>query len=696
MIKGVEYYPEPSSNIFSFNSPQGACEKCQGLGVIPYADIDKLIPNKEIGIARGAIIFLGQYREVNIFQNIECILKEYDCDLLTPVKLIPKDALDKILYGGEYLTTVKLEQDDEYDYEKYLFDDIDEGVSQVKKFSGLINFLRKRKTISNNKDEEEELELQIVCTQCDGKKLKNDSLLFTIDNKSIADVSEMNLDSLQNWILSLENIFTTKQKTIAKDILKEINKRLSLLLEMGLSYLQLSRASSTLSGGENQRVRLSTQIGTELLGVLYILDEPSIGLHPRDNEKLIFALKKLRDLGNTIIVVEHDKELMLNSDYIVDIGPGAGINGGRIIACGPPIEFLKQETTTAKFLSGKTKVIENINRIAVSGEKIKITDCTENNLKNVTLEIPLGVLTCITGVSGSGKSTLINNTFVPALKNILYRHKYKVGKYKSIEGIENISDIVEIDQNPIGRTPKSCLATYTGLFGLIRNLYTQLPESKIRGYLPGRFSFNVKGGRCDDCEGAGLKAISINFMEDVYVTRTTCSGKRYNRSTIEIKYKGKSIADILEMTVDMALDFFEKHPQILKKIKTLQRIGLGYMTLGQHATTISGGEAQRLKLSTELCKRGQAKTLYVLDEPTTGLHFSDIKKLLDVINTLIEKGNSVVVIEHNMDVICAADYIIDLGPDSGPNGGEIIAKGAPEEIAKVEKSITGKFIKMEL
>jgi len=677
-------YDEPAPNNFSFNSPYGACPSCTGLGIIEEITEDSIIPDKKLSISRGGILPLGEYRDIWIFKKIEAILKRYKFTLTTPIKDIPKEALKVLLYGDDEPVAVASV--------KY------PGTEWNTKFEGIINFLQKQKDEGSEAIRKwvEDFTITKVCPECEGARLKKESLHFKIDNKNIAQLAELNINALQKWFEGLENRLNDKQRQIAIEVLKEIRKRIGFLLDVGLDYLHLNRPLRTLSGGEAQRIRLATQIGTQLVGVLYILDEPSIGLHARDNAKLIKALKDLRDLGNSVIVVEHDKEMMLESDYIIDIGPGAGRHGGNVVAEGEPEVFLKNNSTTAKYLNGKVGIEYLKERRKGSGEKLVLTGSTGNNLKDVDLEIPLGSLMCITGVSGSGKSTLIHDTLFPILNQHFFNSRTEPLPYKKIEGLKLIDKVIEVDQSPIGRTPRSNPATYTGVFTDIRDLFSQMPEAKIRGYKTGRFSFNVKGGRCETCEGAGLRLIEMEFLPDVYVPCETCKGKRYNRETLEVRFKGKSISDVLDMTVEEAVSFFENQPRILRKIQTLSEVGLGYISLGQHATTLSGGEAQRVKLATELSKRDTGKTLYILDEPTTGLHFQDISHLLDVLQKLVDKGNTVLVIEHNMDVIKSADYIVDLGPEGGAGGGRIIAKGTPEQVAKNPASYTGKFLKPEL
>jgi excinuclease ABC subunit A len=677
-------YDEPAPNNFSFNSPYGACPECNGLGQIEEITEQSVVPDKNLSISRGGILPLGEYRDIWIFKKIEAILKRYKLTLTTPIKNIPKEALNVLLYG----------------------DDEPVGVASVKypgtewntKFEGIINFLEKQRDEGSESIKKwvEDFTAIKTCPECNGARLKKESLHFKLDGKNIAELSLMGIREMSRWFEGLEDRLEPRQRVIAIEVLKEIRKRIGFLLDVGLDYLHLHRPIRTLSGGESQRIRLATQIGTQLVGVLYILDEPSIGLHARDNVKLIKALKDLRDLGNSVVVVEHDKDMMLESDYILDIGPGAGRHGGHVIAEGNPERFLKTDSVTAKYLSGLTSINFPKERRKGTGEKLALTGANGNNLKNVDLTIPLGTLTCITGVSGSGKSTLIHETLFPILNKYFYNSRTEPLAFKKIEGLELIDKVIEVDQSPIGRTPRSNPATYTGVFTDIRDLFAQMPESKIRGYKTGRFSFNVKGGRCETCEGAGLRLIEMEFLPDIHVPCETCKGKRYNRETLEVRFKGKSISDVLDMTVEEAVSFFENQPRILRKIQTLSEVGLGYISLGQHATTLSGGEAQRVKLATELSKRDTGKTFYILDEPTTGLHFQDIAHLMDVLQKLVDKGNTVLVIEHNMDVIKSADFIVDLGPEGGAKGGEIVAKGTPEVVAKNPASYTGKFLKAEL
>jgi excinuclease ABC subunit A len=677
-------YDEPAPNNFSFNSPYGACETCNGLGQIEEITEESVIPDKKLSISRGGILPLGEYRDIWIFKKIEAILKRYKLTLTTPIKDIPKEALKVLLYGDDELVAVASV--------KY------PGTEWNTKFEGIINFLQKQKDEGSEamKKWVDDFTITKVCPECHGARLKKESLHFKIDNKNISELSLITIVELSKWFEGLETRINEKQRVIATEVLKEIRKRIGFLLDVGLDYLHLNRPIRTLSGGESQRIRLATQIGTQLVGVLYILDEPSIGLHARDNEKLIKALKDLRDLGNSVVVVEHDKDMMLESDYIIDIGPGAGRHGGHVVAAGEPEEFLKNNSTTAHYLNGKISIPFLAERRKGRGEILSIIGAEGNNLKKVDLAIPLGTFTCITGVSGSGKSTLIHDTLFPILNSYFFNSRTEPLAYKKIEGLKLIDKVIEVDQSPIGRTPRSNPATYTGAFTDIRDLFTQMPEAKIRGYKTGRFSFNVKGGRCETCQGAGLRLIEMEFLPDVYVPCETCKGKRYNRETLEVRFKGKSISDVLDMTVEEAVTFFENQPRILRKIQTLNEVGLGYISLGQHATTLSGGEAQRVKLATELSKRDTGKTLYILDEPTTGLHFQDIAHLLDVLQKLVNKGNTVLVIEHNMDVIKSADHVVDLGPEGGARGGKIVATGTPEQVAKNPASYTGKFLKLEL
>lgn len=677
-------YDEPAPNNFSFNSPYGACQTCNGLGQIEEISKESVIPDKKLSMSRGGIAPLGEYRDIWIFKKIEAILKRYKINLTTPIEKIPEEVMNIILYGDDVPVAVSSK--------KY------PGTEWSTKFEGIIKFLEKQKDEGTEKTKRwiEDFMSVKTCPTCDGDRLKKESLHFKIADTNIAQLARMDITQLNNWFVGVEDRMTHRQKQIAPEVLKEIRKRIGFLLDVGLDYLTLNRPLRTLSGGEAQRIRLATQIGTQLVGVLYIMDEPSIGLHQRDNVKLINALKNLRDIGNTIIVVEHDKDMMLASDHIIDIGPGAGRHGGQIVAAGSPEEFLRKGGMTADYLKGERSIAIPEKRREGNGNQLILKGAEGNNLQNVTLKLPLGKMVCVTGVSGSGKSTLIHDTLFPILNQYFFRSRKNPLAYKSIDGLNHIDKVIEVDQSPIGRTPRSNPATYTGVFSDIRTLFTELPEAKIRGYKAGRFSFNVKGGRCETCEGAGMKLIEMDFLPNVHVPCESCKGKRYNRETLEVRFKGKSISDVLDMTVEQAVEFFEHLPKILRKIKTLNDVGLGYISLGQHATTLSGGEAQRVKLATELSKKDTGQTLYILDEPTTGLHFKDIQHLLDVLNRLVDKGNSVLVIEHNLDVIKVSDHVIDLGPEGGNGGGMIVAEGTPEKVAKSKKGYTAKFLKEEL
>lgn len=677
-------YDEPAPNTFSFNSPYGACPTCNGLGVIEEITKENIIPDPSLSISRGGIAPLGEYRDIWIFKKIEAILKHYKCSISTPIEKLPEEVVDVLLYGDKVEVAVESV--------KY------PGTQWHTTFEGIISFLQKHQEGSSEKVQDwvSEFTTTKTCPDCEGYRLKKEALHFKIDDKHIGQLAVMDIATLANWIEGLEDRISERQQVIAREVLKEIRKRIGFLLDIGLDYLSLNRPLRTLSGGEAQRIRLATQIGTQLVGVLYILDEPSIGLHQRDNVKLIKALQDLRDLGNSVLVVEHDKDMMLEADFVVDIGPGAGRHGGQIVAAGTPQEILAKKSTTAKYLSGELGIRVPEKRRTGNGQTLLLKGAKGNNLKNVDLKLPLGTMISITGVSGSGKSTLIHETLFPLLNQHFYNSKKEPLAYESIEGLEYLDKVIEVDQSPIGRTPRSNPATYTGVFSDIRALFTELPEAKIRGYKPGRFSFNVKGGRCEDCEGAGMKLIEMDFLPDVHIPCETCKGKRYNRETLEVRFKGKSISDVLDMTVEQAVDFFEHQPKILRKIKTLNDVGLGYITLGQHATTLSGGEAQRVKLATELSKKDTGNTFYILDEPSTGLHFQDIEHLLEVLNKLVDKGNTVLIIEHNLDIIKVADHIVDLGPEGGSQGGEIIAQGLPEEVAEHPGSYTAKFLKQEL
>ena len=679
-------YKDPAPNIFSFNSPEGACPRCKGLGYVNEIDIKKVIPDDSLSIRNGGIVPLGKYKNQMIFWQIEALLQKYDCDLKTPIKDIPEDALNEVLYGS--LENVRINKELIHTSSDYFV-----------AFDGIIKYLRsvmESDDSANGQKWADQFLATCTCPECNGQRLNKESLSYRIWDKNISELAAMDMSQLSEWLSEAETHMESKQQKIAAEIVKEIRTRINFLLDVGLDYLSLNRQSASLSGGESQRIRLATQIGSQLVNVLYILDEPSIGLHQRDNERLINSLKSLRDLGNTVIVVEHDKDMMLSADYIVDIGPKAGRKGGEVVFQGTPEEMLKHDTITAGYLNNTLKIEIPEHRREGNGHSLWIRGARGNNLKNVDVEFPLGKLIVVTGVSGSGKSTLINETLQPILSQHFYRSLKKPMPYDSVEGIEFIDKVVNVDQSPLGRTPRSNPATYTGVFSDIRSLFVNLPEAKIRGYKPGRFSFNVKGGRCEACGGNGYKTIEMNFLPDVMVPCEVCHGKRYNRETLEVRYKGKSIADVLDMTINQAVDFFENVPNILQKIKTIQDVGLGYLKLGQPSTTLSGGESQRVKLATELSKRDTGKTLYILDEPTTGLHFEDIRILMDVVRRLVDRGNTVVIIEHNLDVIKQADYIIDMGPDGGRNGGTLLSAGTPEEVAESDKGYTPRFLKKEL
>ncbi len=679
-------YEEPSPNTFSFNSPYGACPYCKGLGLVKEPDLLKIIPDRSKNIIDGGIVPLGEYKDNYTFKLIKQILSAYKQNINHPIEKISKEAMDFILFGSEEKVDVNL------DFDK-------KNKSYAIQFDGVVNQIKKSLEDSSSdalQNWAENYVSEVDCPECHGARLKKESLWFKLDSKNISEIARYDLNELDAWVKSLDKKLSKNQHIIAKDILKELDDRIGFLLNVGLNYLSLNRPTGSLSGGESQRIRLATQIGSELQGITYILDEPSIGLHQRDNHRLIQALRNLADIGNTVLVVEHDKDIMLASDYIIDMGPRAGAHGGEIVAQGTPSAFLKLNTTTSKYLANKISIEIPKKRRKGNGNWLKLKGATGHNLKNVNLDIPLGTFTCISGVSGSGKSTLINDTLYPILNQHIYRSPFNPMPYKSVEGLEFIDKVIEIDQSPIGRTPRSNPATYVKMFDKIRELYANIPEAKIRGYKNGRFSFNVIGGRCEECQGGGMKLIEMNFLPDVYVECPKCLGRRYNRETLDIKYKGKSIYDVLDMSIEDAAHFFEHIPSIYNKVKTLNDVGLGYVRLGQAATTLSGGEAQRVKLSEELSKRDTGKTIYILDEPTTGLHFEDIRVLLDVLQRLVDKGNTVVVIEHNLDVIKVADYVVDLGPEGGRGGGEIVATGTPEEVAKNKKSITGEFLKAEL
>lgn len=678
-------YPEPAPHNFSFNSPQGACPKCKGLGHFASVDTSRIIPNPKLSIAKGAIEPLGKAKKSLIFAQLEAIGEIYGFDLDTPVEDISEEGLDAVLNG----TTENL----------HLKDDMGLPNNFFRSFEGIVSYIRTIQDSATSVKEKKWAEQYITdveCPECKGQRLNKIALNFFIDGKNIAEVSDMDMLQLSDWLKDLEDRLDEKQRAIAKEVLKEIRGRVGFMLDVGLDYLSLSRSATTLSGGESQRIRLATQIGSQLVNVLYILDEPSIGLHQRDNIKLINSLKHLRDVGNSVIVVEHDRDMMLAADYIVDIGPGAGRKGGYVVAAGTPAEVLKTETMTAEYLNGTRKIEVPAVRREGNGKMLTIRGCKGNNLKNVDVSFPLGKLICMTGVSGSGKSTLVNETLSPILSKHFYNSLKDALPYDSVEGLENIDKVVTVDQTPLGRTPRSNPATYTGVFDDIRKIYAELPESKLRNYKSGRFSFNVSGGRCETCKGAGVQVIEMNLLPDVMVECPTCGGRRYNRETLEVKFKGKSIGDVLKMTINMATEFFESIPAIHNKLNTLRSVGLGYITLGQPSTTLSGGESQRVKLATELAKRDTGSTVFLLDEPTTGLHFEDIRILMDVLNKLVDRGNTVIVIEHNLDVIKMADYIIDMGPDGGRGGGRIVAQGTPEEVAECEGSYTAKYLKEEL
>ncbi len=679
-------YPNPEPNNFSFNSPKGACPNCNGLGIVNEINLQKIIPNPKASIKSGGFAPLGEYKNTWIFKQLEFIGEKYGFKITDNIETIPAEAMEMILYGGnEKFSVVSKVMGITKDYK------ID--------FEGISNFIKNQFEESESasiKRWAKEFMDENECSECHGTRLRKEVLYFKINEKSIGDLVQMDIVELADWFAELPKHLSDKQQAISHEILKEITARINFLLDVGLDYLCLNRSSKTLSGGEAQRIRLATQIGSQLVGVLYILDEPSIGLHQRDNERLIKSLESLRDIGNSVLVVEHDKDMIVRADHVIDIGPKAGKYGGQIISQGTPAELLKEKTITAQYLNGKMAIEVPKTRREGNGKFLKLTGATGNNLKNVSIEIPLGQLICVSGVSGSGKSTLINETLYPILNAHFYNAVKKPQPYKKIEGLEHLDKVIDIDQSPIGRTPRSNPATYTDVFSEIRSLFTMTSEAQIRGYKPGRFSFNVKGGRCETCEGSGVRTIEMSFLPDVYVECETCQGKRFNRETLEIRFKGKSISDVLNMTVDEAVDFFENIPKIYRKVKTIQDVGLGYITLGQQSTTLSGGEAQRIKLAGELSKKDTGNTFYILDEPTTGLHFEDIRILMDVINKLVDKGNTVLIIEHNLDVIKLADYIIDIGLEGGKGGGEVLCKGTPEEVAKNKKSYTAQFLKKEL
>ncbi len=679
-------YREPAPHNFSFNSPQGACPKCKGLGVVSMIDIDKVIPDRSLSIAEGAIVPLGKSKQSMVFWQISALLEKYEADLKTPVSELPDEAIDEVLYGADERLRIKSAL-------------IGTSSDYFVTFEGVVKYiqmLQEKETSATAQKWAEQFACTAVCPECHGAKLNREALSYRIHDKNIYQLASMDISELYAWLQNVDPYLSNKQQQIAGEVLKEIRTRLKFLLDVGLDYLSLNRTAVSLSGGESQRIRLATQIGSQLVNVLYILDEPSIGLHQRDNERLIRSLKELRDIGNSVIVVEHDRDMMLAADYVIDMGPKAGRYGGDVVFAGTPAEMLRTHTLTSQYLNGERSIELPVKRREGNGKSLWLRGARGNNLKNVDVEFPLGKLICVTGVSGSGKSTLINETLQPILSQKFYRSLQDPLAYDAIEGLEHIDKVVNVDQSPLGRTPRSNPATYTGVFSDIRNLFVGLPEAKIRGYKPGRFSFNVSGGRCETCQGNGYKTIEMNFLPDVYVPCESCHGKRYNRETLEVRYKGKSIADVLDMTINQAVEFFENVPAILHKIKVIQDVGLGYIKLGQSSTTLSGGESQRVKLATELSKRDTGKTLYILDEPTTGLHFEDIRVLLGVLNRLVDKGNTVIVIEHNLDVIKMADYIIDMGPEGGRAGGELLSCGTPEEVAQSAKGYTPKFLREEL
>ena len=687
-------YEEPSPNTFSFNSPYGACPVCKGLGNVYQVNIESIIPDASLSINEGAIAPLGEERDAYVFKQVQQVARKYKFSLDKPVSQLSNSVMNVVLYGREKISNGEYADLTNVDI------DIDELASASEEYEGIVNMLRRwfsSATTSESLRAWVENFMQLTtCNECNGKRLKKESLWFKVDEKDISELSALDLDKLLQWFTGIESRLSKRQNVIAKDILKEIKERIQFLLDVGLNYLSLNRPSKSLSGGESQRIRLATQIGSQLQGITYILDEPSIGLHQRDNHRLIDALKNLKNIGNSVLVVEHDKDIMMAADYLIDIGPQAGKHGGKVVASGIPKDLLKLDTVTSNYLNGKVRIEIPSKRRKGNGHSLLLKGASGNNLKDVNVEFPLGKFICITGVSGSGKSTLINETLYPLLSIHAYKSKLTPLAYETIKGLEHIDKVVEIDQSPIGRTPRSNPATYCGFFTDIRTLFASVPEAKIRGYKAGRFSFNVKSGRCDVCQGGGMRVIEMNFLPDVYVHCEKCNGKRYNRETLEIRYKGKSISDVLEMTVDEAVEFFQNVPYIYRKIKVLQEVGLGYITLGQSAVTLSGGEAQRVKLSTELSKRDTGKTFYILDEPTTGLHFQDIQHLVDVLNKLVDRGNTVLVIEHNMDIIKIADHIVDLGPEGGDGGGRILFEGTPEKLAENKESFTAGFLKEEL
>ena len=678
-------YPEPAPHSFSFNSPQGACPRCKGLGFVNIIDKEKIMPDTSLSIRAGGITTLGKYKNSLIFWQIQAICEKYGVSLDTPIKDLPEEAIDDIMNGTDERLNIKNETMSTSNY--------------FLSYEGLVKYIEMQQSENATSKAQKwagQFFSRTVCPECHGDRLNKVALQFRIAGKNIAQLARMDIAELRDWMLDLKNNVPERQWAIAQEVVKEITSRLNFMLDVGLDYVSLNRASASLSGGESQRIRLATQIGSQLVNVLYILDEPSIGLHQRDNQRLINSLKKLRDEGNTIVVVEHDRDMMLEADYVVDIGPKAGRRGGNVVFAGTPKQLLKAHTITASYLNGEAKIEIPAERRPGNGKKIVLRGCCGNNLKNVDVEIPLGTFICVTGVSGSGKSSLINGTLQPILSQKFYRSLTEPLPYDAIEGLEHIDKVVTVDQSPLGRTPRSNAATYTNIFTDIRNLFVNLPEAKIRGYKPGRFSFNTSGGRCEACKGNGYKTVEMNFLPDVLVPCEACGGKRYNRETLEVRFKGKSIADVLDMTINQAVEFFEAIPGLLHKIKVLQDVGLGYIKLGQPSSTLSGGESQRVKLAAELSKKDTGKTVYILDEPTTGLHFEDIKILLGVLNRLVAKGNTVIVIEHNLDVIKCADYIIDMGPEGGRGGGQVIATGTPEQVAQSSQSITARYLKDEL
>ena len=679
-------YNEPAPHNFSFNSPQGACPKCNGLGMISEIDLEKIVPDNTKSIQNGGIAPLGSHKNTLVFWQIEALGDMFGFTLKTPIKDIPEDGLNAILFGTNERIQLKNSP-------------LGVSMNYMMTYEGVIKYIDAQKDDNPSQKAQKwanQFVRETTCPECNGQRLKKESLYFRIDNKNISELAGLDISELSHWLENLEDRLSDRQRKIAVEVVKEIRDRIRFLLDVGLKYLSLDRTSRTLSGGETQRIRLATQIGSQLVNVLYILDEPSIGLHHRDNLRLINSLEQLRDTGNSVIVVEHDKDMMMNADYVIDMGPFAGVHGGHVVAAGTPEEVLKAGTLTSKYLSGEAQIVIPEKRRKGNGKVLSLKGCTGNNLKNVSVDFPLGKMICITGVSGSGKSSLINSTLQPILSQHFYGSLKDPLPYSEIIGLGNIDKVVQVDQSPLGRTPRSNPVTYTGVFSDIRNLFAQLPEAKIRAYQPGRFSFNVKGGRCEDCQGGGLKQIEMNFLPDVYVHCDTCNGRRYNRETLEVRYKGKSIGDVLDMTINQGVEFFEHIPSIAHKLKTIQDVGLGYITLGQSSTTLSGGESQRVKLATELAKKDTGQTMYILDEPTTGLHFEDIRVLLEVLNKLVDRGNTVVVIEHNMDVIKVADHVIDIGPEGGKEGGRVVCFGTPEEVILNEESFTAKYLKLEM